>query len=429
MAFTAAASGKPGPAVLIVPIDLFENAIGDEAPYLDRGRVKNLGSYPLDRFTADSARIAEAAALLAKADRPLIIAGGGVHSSQATAALVALQESASLPVATTSMGKGSVDESHPLSVGVVGYFLGKGGMSRFQRPLVTDADVILLVGNRTNQNGTDSWRLYPTGAKYIHIDIDGQEIGRNYEAEVRLVGDARETLKALTAAMQTQDLAKRKAARAGVESFIATGRKSHIEDAKPMTDSSASPIRPERVMAELDKRLTPDSIVVADASYSSIWTTNYLRAQKPGMRFITPRGLAGLGWGLPLAMGAHMAKPDAKVYCLSGDGGFGHVWSELETARRMGMSLTLMVLNNSILGYQQHAEDLLYGDHTDACRFVSVDHAAIARAAGVNGVRIETIEELARELAAAKDDKGVTLLDIITDDNAFPPVTIFDGKY
>ena len=171
MAFTAAASGRPGPAVLLCPLDLIGEArSGGQA----RGAV--LGRYPLDRTVADPAAVAEAAALLADAKAPLIVAGGGVHSSGAATALARLQEECSLPVATTAMGKGSVDETHPLSLGVIGYFMGSGGMAKFQRPLVEGADVILFVGNRTNQNGTDSWSLFPKGARYIHLDVDPMEI-------------------------------------------------------------------------------------------------------------------------------------------------------------------------------------------------------------------------------------------------------------
>lgn len=428
MAFTAAATGRPGPAVLIVPIDLLENSVADEPPPVGAPRVASLGAYPLDRSVPDLARIRQAAELLSQAERPLIIAGGGTHSSQAAPALASLQENAALPVATTSMGKGAVNENHPLSIGVVGYFMGKGGIAQFQRALVEEADVVLLVGNRTNQNGTDSWRLYPPGAKYIHIDVDGQEVGRNYEAAVRLVGDARETLTALSAALEGTDLEKRHRNRAALEARISEGRTRHRLEVGPWITSDASPLRPERVMAELGKRLTPETIVVADASYSSIWVANYLPALHAGTRFITPRGLAGLGWGLPLAMGAHMARPHSPIFCVVGDGGFGHVWSELEAARRSEMALTLIVLNNQILGYQTHAEDLLYGDHTDACRFTKVDHAAIASAAGCKGVRVDNVSALAFELAEAPG-QGVTLLDVVTDPTAFPPVTIFDGKY
>ena len=185
MAFTAAASGRPGPAVLLVSMELL--AQRDERPVAMRNTC--LGFYPLDRAQPEESHITLAAEILAKANAPIVYAGGGVIGSRAQQELRALQELAHLPVATSTMGKGSVDETHPLSMGVIGYFMATRGMAKFLKPLVTEADVVLLVGNRTNQNGTDSWTLLPSGATYIHIDIDSMEIGRNYEA-VRLHGDA-----------------------------------------------------------------------------------------------------------------------------------------------------------------------------------------------------------------------------------------------
>lgn len=422
MAFTAAAGGRPGPAVLIVPIDLFQDA----APR-DSGRVASLGAYPLDRPQADPAAVAAAADLLATAEHPLVVAGGGIHSSGAAAALATLQEQAHLPVGTTSMGKGAVDERHPLSVGVIGYFMGRRGAGKFMRPLVDRADVVLLVGNRTNQNGTDSWKLFPRGARFIHLDIDGAEIGRNYEA-MRLQGDARTTLTALTAALAERDLAKRTAARPAVESAIREGRRAHLEEAAPVTGSTGRPMRPERIMAEIDRRLTPDTIVVADASYASIWINNYLRAQRPGQRFLTPRGIAGLGWGLPMAIGAKVASPTSPVVCVAGDGGFAHVWAELETARRMGTPIAITILNNQILGYQKHAETATHGAYTDAVAFAPVDHAAIARACGCAGVRVEDPADYGPALEAALAADVPTVIDVVTDPEAYPPVTMFDGK-
>jgi acetolactate synthase-1/2/3 large subunit len=423
MAFTAAATGRPGPAVLLVPYDLI-----NESSVAASSRSENLGHYPIDRTLADPAQIERAADLLAKAERPLVYAGGGVHSSGAHDALAALQESAHLPVATTTMGKGSVAEGHPLSLGVIGYFMGPRGMARHQRPLVDEADVILLVGNRTNQNGTDSWKLLPRTAQIIHLDIDGQEVGRNYEA-LRLVGDAKLTLEALTAALHKRDLAKRKAARASLEARIAEGRQRHEAEAKPMLSADASPIRPERLMAELDRVLTPDHIVVADASYASIWSANFLHSRKAGQRFLTPRGMAGLGWGLPMAIGAKLARPQAPVFCLAGDGGFAHVWSELETARRNKLPLVLAVLNNQILGYQKDAEDVIFGDHTSAVFFEPVDHAMIARACGCRGLRIERAQDIAPALKDGFASNEVTVLDIVTDPAARPPITSFEGHF
>ncbi len=419
MAFAAAASGRGGPAVLLVPLDVLDL----EAQSTPRGA--SLGTFPLDRTVAAPDRVAEAADLLASAKAPIVIAGGGVHASGAADALAGLQ-ALGFPVATTVMGKGVVDETHSLSVGVVGYFMAPRGRSSHMRDLVTGADLVLLIGNRTNQNGTDSWQLYPDGARYIHIDVDGNEVGRNYEA-LRLVGDARLTLEALTEALRTRDLSARQGGKAAIEAVISEGRQKHAADMAEL-DMDASPLRPERLMADLDAQLTSETIVVADASYASIWIANFLTARKPGQRFITPRGLAGLGWGVPFALGAKTARPEAPVVCLTGDGGFAHVWAELETARRMRLPVTVIVLNNQILGYQKHAELSLFGAHTDVVDFEPVDHAALARAVGCEGVRVDKAEDFTPALAAALKGGVVTVLDVATDERAYPPITSFEGK-
>ena len=376
---------------------------------------------------ADPDRIAEAARLLADAAQPLVVAGGGVHLSDAATELAQLQERVGLPVATTTMGKGAVDERHALSLGVIGYFMGAGGMARYHGPLIGEADVILLVGNRTNQNGTDSWNLLPRGARFVHLDIDSAEVGRNYEA-LRLVGDAKLTLAALTQELLAGDLAKRGAWRPIVESRIADGRARHEAEAGPLLCSAAKPMRPERLMGDLARLLGPEDIVVSDASYASIWTTNYLAATKPGMRFLAPRGLAGLGWGFPMALGAKLAAPERRVFCIVGDGGFAHVWSELETARRHGIEVVVTVLNNQTLGYQRHAEDVLFGAHTSAVDFAPVDHAAIARACGVQGIRVAEAADYGDALGLALETRGTTVIDAFVDPDAHPPITLFENK-
>lgn len=419
MAMATACSGRPGPVALMCPPDVL-----NAASKAISQRSASLGHFPLDRTAADPSRVAEAADLLAAAKAPIIVAGGGVHLSDASAELAALQDAASIPVATTNMGKGAVSELHPLSLGVMANATGTHGSTRHMKPLLQDADVVLLVGNKTNQNGTDSWKLYPRGAKFIHIDVDSQEIGRNYEA-LRLVGDAKLTLAALNDALASRDLSARQANRDAVAAAISAGRAAFLDEAKPVMHADSSPIRPERVMTELDKVIDETAIVVADASYSSVWITNYLTARKPGQRFITPRGLAGLGWGLPLAMGAKVAAPDSPVICLSGDGGFGHCWQEMETAARLGINVVHILLNNGILGYQKHAEDLLYGRHTSAVHFAPVDHAAIARATGCNGVQVSDPDDIMPALKTALAADKSTLIEVMTDSTAHPPITLF----
>jgi acetolactate synthase-1/2/3 large subunit len=417
LAFATATGGRPGPVVLLLPADLLLEQVPAQS-----SRVADLGGFPLDRFLPTAEKLDEAAELLAKAKKPLIIAGGGVHISGASSALADLQEKARLPVLTTVMGKGAVDDSHPLSLGVAGYALGPLAPARHMRSLIAEADVILLVGTKTNQNGTDSWTAYPEQAKYIHIDVDASEIGRNYEA-LRLIGDARETLIALT-----QRLAGRRAADPEFQKAVAAARTRHLEDMQPLFGSNQSPIRPERLMADIQTVLTAETIVVADASYSTLWIACYLRSLAPGMRFITPRGLAGLGWGLPLALGAKLARPKSPVLTVVGDGGFAHVWSELETSRRMNLPVVVVVLNNGVLAYQKDAEDVKFGAHTSACTFSPVDHAAIAHACGCRGVRVDAPGDFLPVLREALAADVTTVIDVVTDPEAYPPITFFEKK-
>jgi len=422
MAITAATTGRPGPAVLLVPLDLL-----DEPVVLNDRRHARLGRWPLDRVAPDPAQVEHAADLLASARHPLVVAGGGVQGSRAACALAKLQSSAHLPVATTLMGKGAVGEFHPLSLGMIGYVMGPRARTRHLRPLVERADVVLLVGTRTNQNGTDSWTLFPPGKTFIHLDIDGIEIGRNYES-VRLVGDAKLGLEALIEALSRRDVSAHAAARPELEREIAAAHEAHRQEVVSVATSRANPARPERLMAEIADVMTPETIVVADASYASIWVANCIPALVSGQRFLTPRGMAGLGWGLPMALGAKLARPDAPVICVAGDGGFAHCWAELETARRLDIPVVLVILNNQILGYQKHAELARYGEHTDAVAFSPVDHAAIAAACGCIGVRIEHVEHFALALRTALQSDRLTVIDVLTDPDARPPITVFEGR-
>jgi acetolactate synthase-1/2/3 large subunit len=423
MAFTAAASGRPGPVVILVPADLLVEDAPPPSP-----RKACLGVYPLDRTQADPAAIEHVADLLAEAANPVVVAGGGVHLSGAYEELAALRDVGHLPIATTTMGKGVVDEAHPLSMGVVGYVMGRGARTFGLRGMIERSDLVLLVGNRTNQNGTDSWKLFPPSATFAHLDIDPMEVGRNYES-VRLIGDAKLTLAALAVALKRRDLATRKAARPEIEAEILAAVADWRHTVASVRIRDGGPVRPERVMAELDKRMSAEDIAVADASYSSIWIVGGLESRKAGQRFLTPRGIAGLGWGLPMAIGAQMAAPGRRVVCLCGDGGFAHSWAELETLRRLRLPITVLVLNNGILGYQKHAEDVIFGEHTDAVDFTTVDHAAIARACGVQGVRVERGEDVGSALDAAFASGGPTLIDVITDPDAKPPISFYAGHY
>lgn len=422
LAMTMANSGRPGPVVLLIPRDV----LGMPAAVSRFSRTADLGAFPLDRPRPDAAAVSKAAELIARARSPLVIAGGGVHSSGAVAELGALQDLAQLPVVTTNMGKGVVDETGPLSLGVAANVTGERGPAHFHLPMIADADVVLLVGTRTNENGTEGWTLTSPDATYIHIDVDALEVGRNYES-LRLVGDARAALADLTEALAATDLTIRRTLADQLRANIAAGRNRHVETVAPLLESGNAPIAPERLFAELGKVLNPDDIVVADASYSSFWIASYLRAVQPGQRFLMPRGLAGLGWGLPLAMGAKLAAPDRRVIAVVGDGGFAHVWSELETAVRENLPVIVLVLNNSILAAQRHAENAVFGETTKGVEFGAVDHASIAAAVGATGIVVEHPDNIETALHEALESPGTVVIDVIVDPDAYPPVRAWDA--
>lgn len=418
-AFTAATSGRAGPVALLLPADLLRARV----PAPSAPRSVSLGHWPLDRIRPSGPALARAASLIAEARAPIIIAGGGIHCGGAAAELIALQEEACLPVFTTNMGKGAVDEHHPLSAGVLGSLVGPRSLGRRTLPMVENADLVVLIGTRTNQNGTDNWRQIPTKATVVHIDIDPVEIGRNYES-LRLVGDARETLAALRTELSCVDLTRRQADRARLEGVIAAYWKEFEFDRRDAATSTSRPIRPERLMAELQHLLTAKATVVADASYSSMWVLGQLRAPAAGTRFITPRGLAGLGWGVPLAIGAKVARPDSSVYAVVGDGGFAHSWAELETIVRMKLPITIIVLNNGVLGFQRDAETVKFGSYTSACHFADVDHVKLAEACGYPAVRVDDPSELAHHLQIGLTGAPL-LIEVMTDPEAHPPLSLF----
>lgn len=417
-AFLIAASGRPGPTVLLCPKDII-NDLKEYAPQTKS--TQNYGRFPLDRPVGSDEALKEAARLLATAKQPFIYAGGGVISANAIEEIRTLQELYSIPVATTTMGKGSVNEQHPLSIGPIGYYMGNRGVSKHLKPYIEQADVILLVGNRTNQNGTDSWSLLPQNAKYIHIDIDPTEIGRNYDS-LRILGDAKTSLKKLIEFIGKEDLSLRNQTKAPFEHRIKKSRQLHDEELAEIRNNENAAIKMEKFLYEANKLLEKDHIIAVDASFASVWAANYLEATDD-RKFLFPRGLAGLGWGLPYAMGAKVANPDRKVFCIVGDGGFAHVWSELETCKRLNLNVVIVVINNGILGYQMLTEKAQVGRYTNVCEFSSVDHTKISEACGIKGIRVEAISEIVPALEQAFSMDESVVIDLVTDPNNIPPVT------
>jgi acetolactate synthase-1/2/3 large subunit len=339
----------------------------------------------------------------------VIVAGGGVIASGATDALASLAARLGAPVATNPAGKGAFDELNASAAGVVGsYAGGRGGSGRVANETVLAADVVLLVGTSTGSGATAGWTVPDRSQRIVHLDVDPNEIGRNYPASLPMVGDAR----------------------AGLEALLAeAGDRRDLWWTRPSTDRpqsrSGEEVDPVAIYEELQRTLTDDTIIVADAGYCAAWALDLLRFHKAGRRFLSPSAYGTLGYGFPASIGAKLASPTSTVVCVTGDGGFGYALAELETAARYKIGVTVIVLNNSSLAWSRQYDRHFYG-YEGETRFAEVDHAAVARALGCDGFRVTSEEELTAALAKATASSTTTVIDVITDPQARPPVDMFD---
>lgn len=410
-AMRVATTGRPGPVLLAFPDSALLDGPANPA------EVSGPAVYPRVRTAADPALIAEAAQQIQAAARPIIVVGGGLHLSQGYDALQALAERLHIPVATTPLGKGAIAETHPLSAGVVGaYTAGKGARGWLANEAVREADLVILIGTKTDSIATNDWTVPTRQQKIIHIDIDPIELGRTYAA-LEIAADARLAL---------EQLAQAVTARAAPSAWTAA-LQSKIADwyaAFEALDLSAGEIDPRLIYRSLNAMLGEDDIVTTDASYSSAWGMDLVRCKKAGRNFLVPRGFAGLGWGVPAALGAKFAKPDSAVYCVTGDGGFGYVAMEMETAARYQVPICVIVLNNSILGFQKHYETHRFGKTVETS-FTSVNYADLARTLNCDGIRVTTPAELEAALGKTRNLRRPLLIDVVVPSDAKPPIGTF----
>jgi acetolactate synthase-1/2/3 large subunit len=404
-AFRLATGGRPGPVALLCPTDAMA-AETEADPYADR---------PYMQAPAHRSRAAAA--------RPLLIAGGGSIISGAHAEVVELAERFAAPVATTMTGKGAIADSHPLSAGVLGTSTGgRYGSGKVANALLAEADCVFVLGSRTGQICYSDWTLPKPGTTLIHLDIDPAEIGRNFRTDVPLLGDVRDSLRDLLAFCQGANLSRRDPTNGG---RLAALRQEWREEIAPVATSSRQPMRPERVMAEIAGIVNPSTLLVTDASYSTGWTMSQVPVPAAGRFILSPRGTASIGWGLPAAIGAKLADPARQVVCITGDGGFGYVMNELETAARYGVDLLVVVFNNGTLAFQRHWEEKAMGRYLD-CDFLDVDYSAVARNLNCGGERVRDPAALAEAIGRGLAYRGPYLIDAVVDPEAAAPIVGFD---
>ncbi len=389
-AFYLAQSGRPGPVLVDVPMDLFsadlkEGSFSKTPPRLSKQAI-------------DPESVEYIIDALATAERPVLYAGGGVISSKATKELQALAEALELPVAHTLMGKACMPEKHPLLMGQTGFW----GIP-VSNDMCREADLILAVGTRLAEANSSSWEPEFTfdQPRLIHIDIDMAEIGRNYQTELGVIADAKVALTELARAAQ----GRKHAERPGMLERIAKARKEFSDLWVDEYSSDQYPLRPERILAELRKAVPEDGYIVTDVGWNKNGVAQQFNFPIPGT-FITPSGLATMGFGPAAVLGVKYAQPSRVALALIGDGAFSSNPGIVATAMEAGLACIWLVMDNSAFGTIAGLEKMHYG-WSFGCLFecngetYNVDYAGVARSYGARGVYIKSAAELGPALEEA----------------------------
>ena len=362
--------------------------------------------FPAIRPEPETDALRKAVHLLQRAERPIIVAGGGARSSEAGPELIELAEKLSIPVATSLNGKDTITDSHPLNEGVVGSY------SRWcANRAVSEADLVLFIGSHTGDQVTNDWTVPRIGTAVIQIDIDPSELGRSYPNTVSLLGDAKTTIRRMIDIIQEKRDNKKWTER--TQQLLREWR----NEMEPLWNSAAKPIRPERLCREMSAVFPSDGILVSDTGFAGIWTGTMLDLNHPGQSYI--RAAGSLGWAFPAALGVKCGAPDRPVVCFIGDGGFYYHLSELETANRCGINIVTVINNNQYLRQCVEGINQAYGDRPgnrdEQCKFTEINFAQIAKDMGCVGIRVENPVDISAALKKALSLERPVVVDVVTD--------------
>ena len=402
-AYAVATAGRPGPVLIDVPEDVAHGVFDfDEFAFrVDPASTRT----PSRRVRPAAADVERAAALLAAAQRPLILAGGGIHLSQADRELTALAEEQGIPVANTLSGAGAIAGTHNLALGLFGRY------SRTANDAIEAADCLLVVGCKLGEIPTKRYALPPQDIPLIHLDIDPTEIGRWARTDVALWGDAREGLADLRAALAQHPAPDRGAYLAE----LAAAKTRWLADVTPRLTSRERPVNMARLCHELNGLLPTDAILVADGGFAAHWTGLLYDTKQAGRGYIPDRGLASIGYGVPGAIGAQLAAPERSVVSLTGDGGLNMTLGDLETAARLEAPITVIVVNNAASGYVKALQHAIFGaERYQSSDLSDLNYARVAEALGCRGIRVEAPEKIAPALRdALAERRRPTLVDVV----------------
>jgi acetolactate synthase-1/2/3 large subunit len=413
-AFRVAVSGTPGPVHLQFRGN--EGQIDAEEAEMEALAEPLFARVPPFRPEPSLASVRAALDLLQGAERPIIVAGGGVRASGAGAELVALAEKLGVPVATSLNGKDTIPGTHPLNVGVVGSYSRESA-----NRAVGEADLVCFIGTETGGMTTHFWAVPKIGVKAIQIDLEAEALGRNYPLAAAILGDAKVTLARMAEHADAASAARRAP---WLQRIRALGAEWH-EKYRPFLQSDAWPIRPERICGELTRLMPENGIAVVDTGHAGMWMGGFYDLRTPAQSYI--RSAGHLGWAFPAGLGAKCGAPDRPVVVFTGDSGFWYHIAEIETAVRWKINTVTVVNNNDGGNQSKRGFDRAYGGNpTEQSRelwtFTKVDFAKLAEDMGAIGIRVERAQDFAAAFRKALDADRPVVLDVKTDINVAAPL-------
>jgi len=404
--FAVAREGRTGPVLLDVPKDVQNQKVEWEGRPADgRTAGRSAGTGGGSEVPVSSAlALVEAARLIGRAERPLIMAGHGVILSEAYGELRELAERTGIPVITTLLGISAFPESHPLHLGMPGMH-GEVHVNR----AIQQADLIIGIGLRFDDRVTGHLAAFARGAKVIHIELDGSEIGKNVPVAVGLVGDARAMLRALLEGVEPRHC---NGWRAEIESFV-----------RPRFESFKGGLSPEGILGSLEACTAGRCTIVSDVGQHQMWVAKLFRYQRPNTH-ITSGGLGTMGFAVPAAMGVVLARPGEPVWAISGDGGFQMNMQEIATMVQERIPVKMAIFNNGYLGMVRQWQQFFHGRRYSATPIWSPDYVALAQAYGIPGYRVERAEQVDGVVRAALAHDGPALVEFLIEQeaNVFPMI-------
>ena len=402
-AFFIAGTGRQGPVLIDLPKDVNTRSIKDP---IVPDKVSLRGYNPT--YKGHTRQIDKALEMINLAERPLIYAGGGVISSNASGELVALATQLGIPVTTTLMGIGCIPCDHPLNLGM----LGMHG-TEYANFAVTESDLLIAIGARFDDRVTGKIDTFAAHAKIIHIDIDPAEIGKNKRVDIPIVGDVKSVLKDMLASM------KKKGACEAWQKKIKHWKQHH-----PLRyGKDDGCLHPQFIIQQMSELLQGNAVIVSEVGQNQMWAAQYFCFRQP-RTWITSGGLGTMGYGFPAAMGAHFARPDVPVFDVAGDGSIQMNIQEMGTVAHYKIPVKIAILNNMYLGMVRQWQELFYDRRYSYTELPPVEFVKIANAYGIEGVKVEASEDVMPALKAAIDCDGPFVMDfrVEREENVFPMV-------